>query len=398
MKSLSMTKATYHGEGTPLFKLAFGTGLLALFTLGIYRFWAKTRIRRYIWSSTRLDGDAFEYTGTGLEKFLGFLVSVVVLAVYLAIVQLVLFAFGLQFIVNPRTNAEVIAQLIVIYSTFFAVLPLLFFASYRAMRYRLARTRFRGIRFGMENAAGAFTWRAVLLLLATIFSLGLLAPLMRYRLEKFRTDRTFYGDTRITQGGTWTGLYGAMKHIFIGLGMLIAAGLSGVAQIAPLAILLGVVGYVWLIVGMIYYQVQGFAYLTSHKTLGPDVSFLAEPETGTIIWRYIVGSFQIGLIVAVVGGLLAALGAGMVQGLVSAGPGATPPVGLLVLFAVAYLVLLVFVAALALALLTQPILAHMISHITVRNVAALSLIRQRVADKGADAEGFADALDIGGAI
>jgi len=65
---------------------------------------------------------------------------------------------------------------------------------------------------------------------------------------------------------------------------------------------------------------------------------------------------------------------------------------------VAYLVLLVFVAALALALLTQPILAHMISHITVRNVAALSLIRQRVADKGADAEGFADALDIGGAI
>ena len=71
----------YTGDGKALFFLALRTGLLTFFTLGIYRFWAKTRIRRFIWSSTRLDGSRFEYTGTGLEKFLGFLMAVVILAV-----------------------------------------------------------------------------------------------------------------------------------------------------------------------------------------------------------------------------------------------------------------------------------------------------------------------------
>ena len=398
MQNHSTAQASYHGEAMPIFRLAFGTGLLALITVGIYRFWGKTRLRQYIWSSSRLDGDAFEYTGTGLEKFLGFLVSVVVLAVYLAVVQLILFSFGLRFIVDPRTEAEVIAQLIVIYSTFIALLPLMFFAGYRARRYKMARTRFRGIRFGMENAAGGYVWRAVLLLGVTILSLGLLAPLMRFRLEKYMTDRMMYGDARMVQGGSWTGLYGAMTHVFIGLGLLVAAVLSGVAEIAPLAILFGAVGYVWVIVGVIVYQVQGFAYLTNHKSLGQGVGFTATPNTGTIIWRYIVGGFKISLLVSVVGGILAAIAAGVLQNAGGFEPGVQPPVGLLAVSALAYLVVLVFVAALSLALITQPILAHMISQTTVKNIAALSVIRQRATDKGADAEGFADALDIGGAF
>ena len=398
MQRHSTAQASYHGEGKAIFKLSFVTGMLAVVTLGIYRFWGKTRLRQYIWSSSRLDGDAFEYTGTGLEKFLGFLVSVVVLAVYLAIVQLILFAFGLQFIVNPRTQAEVIAQLVVIYSTFFAVLPLLFFATYRARRYKLARTRFRGIRFGMENAAGGYVWRAILLMLATIFSLGLLSPLMRFRLEKYMTDRTFYGDARMQQGGTWTGLYASMKHVFIGIAVLVGAVVVGAMQIAPLAILFGVVGYFWVIVGVLVYQIQGFAYLTNAKTFGPGVGFDTTPQTSTILWRYVIGGIQIGLIMALVGGILAGLGAAVLQGgggMVQAGP---PPVGMLVLFAVAYLALLVFAGALAMALITQPILAHMISQTKVLNIEALSVIRQRATDKGADAEGFADALDVGGAF
>lgn len=398
MAPTQTAQASYRGEGMPLFKLAFGTGLLTLITLGIYRFWAKTRIRQYIWSSARLEGDAFEYTGTGLEKFLGFLVSVVVLAVYLAVVQLILFAFGLRFIVNPRTEAEMIAQVLVIYSTFFALLPLMFFASYRARRYRLARTRFRGIRFGMESAAGGYTWRAVLLLLATICTFGLLAPLMRFRLEKYMSDRTFYGDTRLVQGGKWTGLYGSMKHVFIGIGLLVLAGVFAATEIAALALLAGAVGYVWLLVGVVAYQVQGMAYLTNHKILGRDVTFLMAPSTGTVIWRYVIGGIQIALIVAAVSAVVGGIGMGMLQSAGSFTPGQTPPFGIVVVLAAAYLATLVFIGALSLALITQPILAHLITQTEVQNVAALSIIRQRVTDKGADAEGFADALDIGGAF
>ena len=39
----------YHGERRALFWLALRTAILTTITLGIYRFWAKTRIRKYIW-------------------------------------------------------------------------------------------------------------------------------------------------------------------------------------------------------------------------------------------------------------------------------------------------------------------------------------------------------------
>ena len=73
-------QVTYRADAAALFPLALGTGLLSVVSLGIYRFWAKARIRRFVWSNIRVGDDALEFTGTGLEMFLGFLVAVVVLA------------------------------------------------------------------------------------------------------------------------------------------------------------------------------------------------------------------------------------------------------------------------------------------------------------------------------
>ena len=56
----------YFGKGATLFKLYFITAIFTVLTLGIYRFWANTRIREYIWSSVTGDDDSFGYTGTGL--------------------------------------------------------------------------------------------------------------------------------------------------------------------------------------------------------------------------------------------------------------------------------------------------------------------------------------------
>ena len=41
-----------------------GAGL-ELITVGFYRFWLATDIRRHLWSNTMIDGDAAEYTGRG---------------------------------------------------------------------------------------------------------------------------------------------------------------------------------------------------------------------------------------------------------------------------------------------------------------------------------------------
>lgn len=60
-------------EGRPgLVGLLSKNYFLTLITIGIYRFWAATRLRRYLWSNIRIGGDGLEYTGTGRELFLGF--------------------------------------------------------------------------------------------------------------------------------------------------------------------------------------------------------------------------------------------------------------------------------------------------------------------------------------
>src|SRR5258705_6215321 len=67
----------YDGRLGELYGIFIVNLLLSIVTLGFYRFWGKTRIRRYIWSRLSLSGDAFEYTGTGGELFIGFLIVVV---------------------------------------------------------------------------------------------------------------------------------------------------------------------------------------------------------------------------------------------------------------------------------------------------------------------------------
>jgi Bacterial protein of unknown function (DUF898) len=388
--SQTTAQARYHNSDN-LLSLAMVTGLLGLVTLGIYRFWGKTRIRKHFWGNTRIDGDAFEYTGTGLEKFLGFLVAVVVLAIYLAVVQLILFQFGLTFVFQPQNNEEALMQLAVIYLSFFAILPLLYFAQYRARRYKLARTRFRGIRFGMLGAAGGYVWRAILLTLVSILSLGLLTPLATFRLEAYMTNRSWYGDAKFAQGGTWTGLYGAMKHIIIGGVILLVGGGLGAAMGSPAwMIVCGILGYFWLIFGFVNYRVQSFAYLTNHKSLGGEIGFQTAPRTGYVLGKIVLGS----IILAIVIGIVAGIGVAVLRGIfIDGSPQLAAIVG-----AVLYLALLVFAGALSLVLITEPIIAHVIDTTRVTNMPAMAAIRQRVTDKGADAEGFADALDFGGAI
>ena len=69
-----------------------------------------------------------------------------------------------------------------------------------------------------------------------------------------------------------------------------------------------------------------------------------------------------------------------------------------VLGAVSYLLLLTVFGALSLVFISQPILGHFIASVTVTGGQALEAVRQRMADGGADAEGLADALDLGGAF
>ena len=125
----------YAGRAAPLFGLALKTLFLTVITLGIYRFWMKARMRRYYWSAIQPGGAPLEYTGTGLEKLLGFLIAVVFLAIYLGLFNLALSFIGLSFFEGNPFALNL---------SFLAAIPLIFFAQYRARRYILSRTTWRG--------------------------------------------------------------------------------------------------------------------------------------------------------------------------------------------------------------------------------------------------------------
>ena len=67
----------FSGSWKEFAPIALTNLLLTIVTLGIYRFWAKTRERRYLWSHTRFIDDTLEWTGTGKELFIGFIMAAV---------------------------------------------------------------------------------------------------------------------------------------------------------------------------------------------------------------------------------------------------------------------------------------------------------------------------------
>ena len=293
-------------DNSKLFWLVVWTGALTVVTLGIYRFWARTRLRRYIWSSIMPGGDSFEYTGTGLEKFLGFLIALVVLAVYLGLLQVVLSFVGFNLwgaiSSEPNLPRDMLMQTAATYAAGLAVMPLIFFAQYRARRYMLSRTRWRGLRFAMDAAALGYVWRALLYYGMSLVTLGALMPLATFRLEKYMTDRMRYGDAGFEQEGQWTALYPAMKHLFIAAAVLLLSGVvSYLAQSLNLFIITILAGYLWLFLGFVYYQVESFKYLTAHKLLDGQVRFTSEASAGQVLGIIVLGLIIITILSFIVG-------------------------------------------------------------------------------------------------
>jgi uncharacterized membrane protein YjgN (DUF898 family) len=155
--------------------------LLELVTFGFYRFWLATDMRRYLWSSTEIDGDALEYTGRGKELLLGFLFAMAVLAP----IFLLYFLVGLAF---ERFKAF---SSVPLYAFFFLFGQ---FAVYRARRYRLTRTIWRGVRFWMTGSGWSYALRSVLWGLLLIPTLGFAYPWQMAALERYKMGHTFYGD------------------------------------------------------------------------------------------------------------------------------------------------------------------------------------------------------------
>jgi uncharacterized membrane protein YjgN (DUF898 family) len=165
--------------------IAFTNLLLTIVTLGFYRFWATTRTRRYLWSRTRFIDDRLEWTGTGVELFKGFLMVLVLLGLPFLFLQ-----FGVQALVI-RGFAGVAM------GTGFAAFVLIFYlggvARFRAVRYRLSRTYWHGIRGGSDDGGWKYGWSYMWRNVVGMIPLYLMVPWAMISLWNERWNKMSFG-------------------------------------------------------------------------------------------------------------------------------------------------------------------------------------------------------------
>lgn len=169
------------GQRRSYWRLLIRGAALLMVTLGIYRFWLVTDIRRFLWSNTEIAGEHIEYTGTALELLLGFLVAVALLIPIYTGFFLAALDLGL---LGKLSGVLAFAALGVLGQ----------YAIYRARRYRLTRTIYRGLRFHQQGSAWSYAVRATLWWIATVLTFGLAYPFQVASLERYKMRNTFYGD------------------------------------------------------------------------------------------------------------------------------------------------------------------------------------------------------------
>ncbi|MEJ2624490.1 MAG: DUF898 family protein [Pseudolabrys sp.] len=180
-ETVAIGAVRFLGARRNYWRLLVRGAVLLILTLGIYRFWLMTDVRRFLWTNTEIAGESLEYAGTALELLLGFLVAVALLIPLYA-----------GFFVGALELGPVgqVSGLI----AFLALFLLGQYAIYRARRYRLTRTVYRGLRFHQSGSAWGYAFRAVGWWALTILTFGLAYPFQLASLERYKMTNTWYGD------------------------------------------------------------------------------------------------------------------------------------------------------------------------------------------------------------
>ena len=187
-----VNRLSFHGVGGSLFGIHIVNVFLTIVTLGVFYFWGKARVRRYLWSQTAIAGDRFAFHGTGREMFLGFLKAVLIFAVPLIALSIVYNSPSVWGIV--RALAYFLAYLIG--AVFY---PL---AIVGARRYRLSRSSWRGIRFSFRGSGKEFIRLFFVQSLLTGATLGLWYPVFDTKRYAFLTSNSWFGNRRFHFDGS----------------------------------------------------------------------------------------------------------------------------------------------------------------------------------------------------
>jgi len=359
----------FSGSRGEFFDLAKRGAALELVTLGFYRFWLLTDIRRHLWANTLVDGDAAEYTGRGKELLIGFLVALAILVpIYLGY-----FLIGLE---AERLQAFASIPLVAFFYLFGQ------FAIYRARRYRLTRTVWRGVRFWMRGSGWIYALRASLWGLLVVVTLGLALPWRTAALERYKMRHSHYGDLQGSfEGRGWEFF---KRGWWLWLLTPVALYLTPLAPFVYGAF--KAVEWRWWLSGIRFGGVRLESKLPRSRLIG-------------LYWKVIGWIVVLGLVFTVYLGLAASLvasmgGDGFAESLKS--PDIMKSIPLLVLAGAGYLMFVLSINVVIRVYLVRDLWVRVLESINIHGIEAAANVSARGDLANALGEGFADGLDVAG--
>lgn len=355
----------YDGRGGDIAKIALWNGFLTIITLGIFRFWAKTRMRRYVWSRFSLDGDRVEYTGTGGELFRGFLVAFLLFLAFVIPIRIIIAMLGAG---SPVAIA-------LSFGYFAVVLLLICLAGFFAHRYRLTRTRWRGIRGGMRAKILPYMGIVIGYGLLTVLTAGITYPLGSLARKRYLWNHSRFGTAAISCEAKvgrawlpWLLQYGVWVAFLVLAGVVFAIAGAGAKASGfnpqdvqnPLLFLAAFSGYL-IVMGIGYLLTIAIStgclvayYLRELRQILNGMAVAGVKVTSTLrartmLWRIIA----IAVIQSVMGA--AAIGILIVAGLMEVGMGGDPSAGGIISGILLYLVITILSVILVAVLWTNPL-------------------------------------------
>ncbi len=255
----------FEGDGGTLFGLLLLNGILTVLTLGIYSFWGRARVRRYLYQHMKLDGERFDFHGTGKELLLGFLK---VAGVFLGLgLMLGLVEALAKFVGMPALS---VLGVLSFYGVMLYLLP---YAIVGSQRYQRSRTSWHGVRFSFQGTTEQLSVPFIKGALLTAVTLGFYSPYFMNTLFSFSLNHTYYGTQRLSYDGDGDGLFRPyVRAFFLGF---VTFGLS------------------WL-----WFAAERSRYLAAHTSCGSvrfESTVTGEKLFGLFITNVLLCVFTLGL-------------------------------------------------------------------------------------------------------
>jgi uncharacterized membrane protein YjgN (DUF898 family) len=388
---------SFFGDRGEFRRLAIRGAALELITFGFYRFWLATDIRRHLWSNSSVDGDAAEYTGRGRELLIGFLFALAILVpIYLAY-----FLVGLEV---ERFKAFASIPLFLFFYLFGQ------FAIYRARRYRLTRTVWRGVRFWMSGSGWAYAARAAMWGILMLLTLGLIFPWREAALERYKMRHCHYGDLQgHFEGNGWEffkrawGIWFFFMASFIVL-LVIGPLAKYFPTLIPISVVFGIFAlFIPIAAPFLYalFKAIEWRWWLSGIRFG-DVHLESTLSDGALMglywkvigWFVLIVALFLGYLCLAVALIASFRNAAMANLLTS--PDLQRSFPILALTAVGYLTFVLALNVVLRVYLLRDVWARVVGSMTVHHLEAAENVLARGDLANALGEGFADGLDVVG--